>query len=79
MPFPLMKLFVYENQCYTNAHVLCFLLIILQWFNEINDPCNGPKTTNLHLLPILASTTTMFTIFVQKWCEHIDLGNQLFN
>ncbi len=23
--------------------MLCFLLIILQWFNEINDPCNGLK------------------------------------
>ncbi len=43
VPIPLMKIFVYENPCYTNAHVLCFLLIVLQWFNKRNDPYNGPK------------------------------------
>ncbi len=43
VPFPLVKIFVCENQCYTNAHVLCFLLIVFEWFNERNDPYNGPK------------------------------------
>ncbi len=67
VPFPLVKIFVYENQCYTNAHVLCFLLIVFQWFNEIDDPCNGPKDYKFALLPI----SCIYNNYVYKFCPKV--------